>query len=170
MNRFVQAVNLLGVLALAALCAVQWRVDGQLHSQINDLEKTNQDLTSQVAQRDERIRQDADDLDDFRRRLTLAESQLADQERKLTALSLQCQQLTADRTDLLKQRDQLVAALQTWKAAVTERDDAIRRIGDELKTTGANRDQIVAKYNDLVNQYNAVVNELNNARAVATRP
>ena len=72
MNRPMQAINFLGVLALAVLCAVQWRIDGNLHTQVNDLEMANLDLTSQVAQRDERIKQDADDLDDFRRRLTLA--------------------------------------------------------------------------------------------------
>jgi chromosome segregation ATPase len=165
MNRVMQIVNCLGVLALAVLCGTQWRVNGDLNRQVSALERTRIDLTAQVAQRDQRIREDAADLDDFRNRLTMAEGQLLDLQRKVNVLSAQCDRLTADRKLLLAQRDQLLAALETWKAAVAARDAALKSAGDELKKVVAERDQAVGQFNDLADKYNAVVKQLNDERS-----
>jgi chromosome segregation ATPase len=151
MIRFLTAVNLIGVLALAALCAAQWRTNGRLDSQVRTLEQTQQELTDDVARRDQRIKDDAADLDDFRRRVTLAETELLDQQNKLNAA--------------IAQRDQLKAALQTWIAAVAQRDAALKKASDDIKSIAAQRDKVVAEFNDLAVKYNDVVKELNDARS-----
>jgi len=165
MNRIIQALNFLGVVVLIGLCVAQWRQDGRLNRRVIDLEQTRLDLLSQVSARDQRIKEDAQDLDDFRRRVALAEGQLTDLQTKLTAKSQQCDQLAADRKLLLTQRDQLKAALSTWIAAVAARDAALKHAGDELKKLAADRDGLVQQYNDLANKYNVVVKQLNDERA-----
>jgi len=168
MNRAFQIINFLGVVALAVLCAAQWRVNSDLNRQISDLERQRIDLTTQLALRDKRIREDTADLDDFRTRLTMAEGQLRDLQIKLNTAKFQNQQLTAERTQLIAQRDQLTTALDSWKAAVAARDQAIKQAGDDIKKVVDQRNEAVQKFNDLADKYNAVVKEINNERAKAT--
>jgi chromosome segregation ATPase len=151
MIRFLTAMNLLGVLALAALCASQWRTNNRLESQVGALEQTRAELTANLAGRDERIKEDSADLDDFRRRTSLAETELLDQQKKLNAA--------------ITERDQLKAALQTWMAAVAQCDEAIKKASDEIKSIAAERDKVTKEFNDLAVKYNDVVKQLNDARS-----
>ena len=165
MNRFLQVLNLLGILALAGLCVVQWRTNSRLASDVLNLELTRRRLTAHVAEQDRRIADDTADLDDFRRRVALAESELKDLQRKLTTVTDQRDQLAIQCKQLLAQRDQLKSAIDAYAAAVTARDKVIAHEADELKKLAADRDQVVKQFNDLADKYNAVVKQLNDERS-----
>ena len=53
MNRFLQWFNLAGVLTLAVLCVLQWRMNRQLNLDLNAAEQTRQ---QQAARFDEQAR------------------------------------------------------------------------------------------------------------------
>jgi chromosome segregation ATPase len=80
---------------------------------------------------------------------------------------IQNEQLAADRKLLLAQRDQLTAALNTWKAAVAARDAALKQAGEDIQKIADERNEAVRRFNDLADKYNAVVKEINGERAGA---
>jgi septal ring factor EnvC (AmiA/AmiB activator) len=150
MNRFLQYLNFAGVLALAGLCALQWKENSRLNLAMNDLEMTRLRQSDQIAAQEKTIKGYTADLEDFRQRLTLAESQMKDLQRDLD-------KRTAERA-------QLRATLDKWVAAVTERDAALKKAGMEIQTLVKERDGAVGKFNDLAGKYNALVKDWNAAQ------
>jgi chromosome segregation ATPase len=140
-SRTLQVLNLLGVLAMAGLCVVQWQTNSRLGEDVTNLELTRRQLTAHIAEQDQRIAEDAADLDDFRQRLMLAESEMKDLQAKLTTVTMQ--------------RDQLKAAVDAYAAAVAERDKAIALQSADIKKLITERDQLAAQYNDLAKKFNA---------------
>jgi chromosome segregation ATPase len=140
MIRFATGFNFIGVIALAMLCAAQWRTDSRLHLQINDLEKIRIEQSEKITEQEKTIRGQSADLDDFRSRLMLCESQLT-----------QSEELVAH----------LKAALDKWIAAVDARDKAIKQAGVLLQKLAGERNDAVTKFNDLASKYNALVKDWN---------
>jgi chromosome segregation ATPase len=157
MNRFLSYFNFAGVIALAILCAVQWRTNSLLNQEVDHLEKTRLEQTAKIAEQDQTIQGDVADLDDFRRRLMISESALKKSDDQLATATTQRDRATAE-------RDQLKAALDQWIAAVAARDAALKQAGQQLQKTAAERNDAVVKFNDLAGKYNAVVKDLNEAR------
>jgi chromosome segregation ATPase len=172
MSRFLQWFNLLGILILAVLLAVQWQKNRQLNLDVEALEKTRLEQLQKIAERDNTIAGYVADLDDFRRRLTMSESQLKELDDKLSAMIRERNGLAAQREQLIAQRDQLKATLDKWIAAVAARDAAIKQAGEQVEKLTATRNEAVEKFNDLAGKYNVLVKDLNEARAkiAATRP
>ena len=83
MTRMIRVLNFCGVLALAVLCCLQWNMNRQLNLKAVALEKIRLEQIAQLAEQDLKIRGYIADLDEFRGRLTLAESQLKELETKL---------------------------------------------------------------------------------------
>ena len=140
MNRSLQFLNFAGILALTVLCCFQWRTNRQLNLRAIDLEKTRLVQSAKIVEQDKTIKGYVADLDDFRKRLELAESALKEVEDKLSVITTE--------------RDQLKAALDKWIAAVAQRDEQLQKLATE-------RNDAVAKFNDLANKNNAAVKELN---------
>jgi chromosome segregation ATPase len=168
MNRFVQCVNFLGVVALAVLCGSQWRSNRLANLQIGDLERTRMEQAAQIAERDKTIKRYAADLDEFRQRLTICETALKETEGKLSRMTAERDQLTAERNRLVAERDRLKATLDTWVAAVATRDAALKEASARLQQIARERNDAIARFNDLAGKYNEIVKRQNNAPS--TRP
>ncbi len=153
MNRFLQWFNLLGVLALAGLCAMQWQMNRQLNLDLNAAEKVRQRQTTRLDEQAKLLKGGASDLDGFREQLTRATKSLAETETKLTAVERQVQQLT-------NERDQLKTSVTGWAAAVTARDDQLKQAGADLKKLAEDRNASVLKFNELAGKQNELVKEL----------
>jgi chromosome segregation ATPase len=141
MSRVLQWFNLLGVAALAGLCVVQWSVNRRVNLEAVALEQTRISQAAKIAEQEKTIHDQAADLDDFRQRLELSETELADAFAKLTAM----------RVD----RDRLKTELDKWVAAVAQRDQAIKQAIVAIQKLVAERDDLVKKYNALVTAENA---------------
>jgi septal ring factor EnvC (AmiA/AmiB activator) len=164
-SRVLNVFNLLGVMALAVLCAIQWQTNRRLHLQATALEQARIEQLAQLADRDKAIKGYVADLDDFRERVRLSESQLKELDVKLGTMTRERNQLLEQRDQLLAQRDELKAALDKWVAAVRERDAALKDAAAKAQKLAADRNEAVVKFNELVGKYNAVVKDLNEARA-----
>jgi chromosome segregation ATPase len=158
MNRFIQYLNLLGIISLAALCCLQWRVNSRLNLEVLQLETTRQEQSIEIAQGKKLLNENAADLDDFRERLKLSESQLKRSEEKVAIESDQLKKLT-------NERDQLKAALDKWMAAVASRDEALQAEGEQLGKLQGERNEAVNRFNDLAGKYNDLVKNLNESSA-----
>lgn len=158
MNRFMQGFNFLGVLVLVGLCALQWQANRQANLQINSLIQIRIEQTAKIDEQNLTIRNQAADLDEFRQRLTLAESLLKETQDKLVAKTALCDRLITG-------QNQLKAALDTWMAAVAERDLALKHADEVIQKLVTERNQAVEKFNDLAGKYNTLVKNLNTANA-----
>ena len=165
MNRALQVLNFLGVVALALLCGVQWRINRRLNLEVDRLERIRLEQVSQLTERDSTIKGYVADLDDFRTRLTLAESQLKDLDEKLRVMTRERNRMATEVETLATQRDQLKASLAQWQAAVAERDTALKTANEQIQKLTADRNEAVTKFNDLAGKYNAIVKDLDKARA-----
>ena len=176
MTRALTAINLIGVLALAALCAVQWRGGNEMAHTIAGLQTTVRHQADTIDQQTKTLAENAADLDEFRQRLSASETLLKDVQRQLVVMTGDRDRVTAERDQLTAEVTALKSALDKWMAAVKadeadikDRDDAIKsrdavlhQANDQLQTLAAQRNDAVTKYNDLVNQYNALVKQVGN--------
>jgi len=153
MNRILTGVNLLGVLVLASLCVMQWKINSQLNNHADDLERTRQQQTAKIADQEKTIAGNTQDLDDFRKRLDEAQAQIKQMQTNLDGLSAQNKQLEAERA-------QFTATLEKWKEALAGRDTALKQASERIQQLGSERNTAVSKFNDLMTQYNSAGKEL----------
>lgn len=158
MNRKLQFVNLFGVVALVALCVVQWRQNRQLNLGLNDLEKTRQTQVQKLAEQDKTVRGLTEDLTRFKEQFTSAKTELGETREKLSVAERTLIQLTSE-------RDQLQTSLTNWMNAVTERDAKLKEANERINEIVGKLNESVVKFNTLVTNYNEVVKQLNEARA-----
>ena len=150
MKRFFDVFNLLGIGAMVVLCANQWAANGELGRENDHLQTIRLQQAATIATRDETIKGQAADLDEFRTRLTRAEEQLKDVQQQLT-------KVTAERDLLSAERNRLKANLDQWMAAVKARDTLIKQAGGEIQMLAKQRNDAIAQFNDLAGKYNALV-------------
>jgi chromosome segregation ATPase len=154
MKRFLPWLNFLGVLALAALCVIQWRRDRALNLEFNTLEKTRQAQEQALAEQKntaEGLAADLAELKEQWQRHTGDSSLLRSNVIRLERENLQ---LTAD-------RQELKASVTNWAAAVRERDARLAQASGQLRDLSAKLTDSVRKYNDLATNYNASVQRFN---------
>lgn len=158
MNHRLQFANLFGVIALTALCVVQWRQNRQLNLGLNDLEKTRQTQEQKLAEQDKTVRGLTEDLTRFKEQFTSAKSELSETREKLGV---------AERTliQLSSERDQLQTSLTNWINAVIERDARLKEANERINEVVGRLNESAVKFNTLVTNYNDVVKQLNEARA-----
>ena len=142
MSRFLQILNLLGILALALLCSAQWRANRALNLDIIDREKQRLQRVAQIDEQAKSIKGYTADLDDFRQRITLSEAALKESEQKY-------HDLAGQRDELAVERDQLKSSLDKFTAAVAERDAALKKAGEQIVSLSADRNDAIDKFNDL---------------------
>ncbi len=153
MTRFLQWFNLVGVLALAALCVQQWRINRHLNHEFNEACKLCLSHSQNLGEKDRKLKSAAADLEVFRDQLTRATASLKETETKLAALDRQVKQLT-------NERDQLKTSVTNWAAAVTARDTQLKQAGADLKMLADDRNATVLKFNELAARQNDLVKEI----------
>jgi chromosome segregation ATPase len=154
MNRFLERLNLIGVLALAGLCVFQWRVNREVNTQVNRLQKTQFEQTAKIAEQQKTIAGQGMDLETFRAQLLASKSE----EKQLSA-----NLFDSERTNrqLDSQVGQLKESLTNWVAAVSERDKQLEHITANLKSLIEARDEAIEKYNTLAKTHNQLVADFN---------
>lgn len=153
MNRRLQWFNLVGVLVLAVLCVMQWRVNRRLNLELNAAQSARQQQAARSDEQAARLKGGVTDLDIFREQLTRATASLKQTESKLAALEQQVKQL-------FNERDQLKTSVTNWAAAVAARDAQLKQVGAELQKLAADRNAAVLKFNEVAKQQNELVKEL----------
>jgi chromosome segregation ATPase len=165
MIRLLQWLNLLGILALASLCAEQWQVNRTLNLQNIALESRRIQQEATIADQIARIKADAADLDEMRSRLLIDETAIQAAMEKIAVLQQSLLVSDAARKQLQAERDALKSALGTWQAAVAQRDAVLKDADQQLQKLIADRNAAVLKFNDLAGKYNDLVKQLNAARS-----
>jgi chromosome segregation ATPase len=159
MNRWLQYLNLFGVLALAALCVFQWRMNRQLNLDVNRLEKTRIEQTTQIDEQSKKLKGTTEDLETFREQVTRANLDLKEQTEKSAASDVKIDSLRLE-------RDALKESLAKWTNAVAERDKHLKESNAQIQKLADDLNSAVKKYNQLATNYNAVVKDLNELRSV----
>lgn len=154
MNRLLQSVNLVGVLALSALCVFQWSVNRGVHREASALEKTRLDLTATLAEREKAIQGQAQDLDNFREQISRAATSRQEAETRLSQAARELAQLEAE-------REQLKASVTNWAAAVTARDERIREANERIRDLGGDLNTRTRKFNELAEAHAQLVKNWN---------
>lgn len=154
MNSFLQYFNLAGVLAMAALCALQWRVNREANLETIKLERTRQEQAARIQETDQQVKGYQADLEGFRKHITSASLGANEARSNLTRLQLTSRQLETE-------RDQLKRSVTNWANAVAARDARLKDVGEQLKSLAANRNDAVVRYNELAEKFNGVVRDLN---------
>ena len=168
-----QWLNLVGVLALAALCIFQWQRDRALNLEINRLEKARQQQEQKLAEQDKAARALNDDLAHFKQQFQGAHTNLAQ-------LRVTVRELEREKAQLHTERDQLKSSVTNWSRAVAERDARLGEANGQLRDLTARLNETVQKFNELAtnhnramqrfnelgSNYNAVVGEVNRLRSV----
>ena len=162
MNRALTWINLLGVLALAALCVLQWRANRDLNLQVNSLESTRLALSARLGEQAARLRGLAADLERFRDQLAATTLSLKDAETKLRSSEHLAVQLA-------RERDQLKESTAQWSSAVALRDDRLRVANASIHDLDTRLNDTASKYNALVSSHNALVQQLNDATAAGAQ-
>lgn len=149
-----QYLNLAGVLALAGLCLVQWRVNRSANINLIASEKTRQEQVKTIHEKQQQVKDCQIDLEALREHLIRTNLEWKQASSNLTVVQVQLHQLE-------NERDQLKGSITNWANAVTARDVQITELGEQLKTMAAERNETVNKFNELAENYNAVVRDLN---------
>jgi uncharacterized coiled-coil DUF342 family protein len=161
MNRSLQIVNFIGVVALGILCVVQWQINRRSNLDGITMEKQNRELAAKVTEQKKATKGLTDDLDDFRRQLTKASVSAAENRARADALE-------NENSALISERDQLKTNVAKWAEAVTQRDKQIAAGNDAIKELTATRDKAISRFNDLAERHNALVKEFNEMKTGRT--
>ena len=154
MNRGLQYVNLLGVLALAALCLVQWRHDRSLNLELIRSEKARLGQADELTERAATIRDLNEDLSQLKTSLSNERSLRLESEQKLKSDGLTIQQLTSETI-------QLKTAVTNWSRAVALRDERLKTANTRIDELADELNASIRKFNVLVTNYNALVSQVN---------
>jgi uncharacterized phage infection (PIP) family protein YhgE len=147
-------INLLGVLALAALCAVQWQRDRRLNLEVNRLEKERIAQQEKISEQEKAAAGISADLARFKEQFKEAHTDANDARKTLRALEQKHDQLALE-------RDQLKASVTNWAAAVTARDESLKQANERLRDTTLRLNESILKFNELASNYNASVQRFN---------
>ena len=161
MNRFLTKLNLLGILGLAALCVFQWRINREANIEVIRLQKTQGEQSAKIVEHEKTIAGQGADLESFRAQLTATKTAEKELLTKLAAADRGNHQLTIE-------VEQLKLSLTNWAAAVSERDQQLRRATTNVQDLIASRDEAIEKYNALAKQHNQLVVDLNRAATNST--
>lgn len=154
MNRTLTWLNLLGVLALAVLCAAQWRANRTANLEITRLEKVRLEQAGELKEAKETLAGATADLEQFREQLGRVTTEARAAEGKLSAVQDQVDQLTSE-------REQLKHSVTNWAAAVEARDGQLREANRRIQELADELNATILKFNALATNHNAVVQRYN---------
>jgi chromosome segregation ATPase len=157
MKNLLQNLLILFALALCVLLAIQWHREGVLRRQLESSDKTSRSVSGTVEslQSDvRRMQQEITRVEGLRRQMATNE---AAREEEITQMTLE-----------LQQHAQVVAELESVKAALTKANDNIKLQNETLQKLGDERNEVVERYNQLAEEYNTLVNRWNAQQAPLT--
>jgi chromosome segregation ATPase len=158
MNRALQYSNLFGVLALAALCVVQWQHDRQLNLETIQLERNRQVQEQKISEQQEAAHGLSSDLADFKDRFKAEHDDLEEAKRKVREDEDAVASLTVE-------RGQLKESITNWTAAVAQRDALMKEANRRIEELSTQLNDSIQKYNELATNYDSVVKDLNEVRS-----
>jgi chromosome segregation ATPase len=147
-------VNLLGVIAVAVLCVVQWQRNRHLSLEVNRAEKIQLEQVERIGEREQMLLGLKADLAQFKEQVTKSRNELSDGRQKLQAA----------------EREQLKSSITNWASAVGERDERLKEADVQIRRLAEELNSSVLKFNELATNHNAVVKELNELRARSAQP
>jgi hypothetical protein len=157
MNHRLSLLNLIGVLALAVLCVLQWRHDRLLNLTLVHSEQVRSGQETELADQTKKLGGLNEDLSQLKTSLT-------DEHRQLLQAETKWQTANATNEFLVLERNQLRESLTNWISAVTLRDDQIKQANGRVTRLSLDLNTSIHKFNALVTNYNAVVEDLNALR------
>jgi chromosome segregation ATPase len=158
MNRTLQFLNLFGVLAVAALCVVQWQNNRRLNLDANQLEKTRQVQQQKISEQEETARGLTQDLARFKEQVKALNDDLGEAKTKSRETENVLTTMTAD-------RNRLADSITNWINAVAQRDALAKEANSRIEELSTQLNASIQKFNELATNYNSVVKDLNDARA-----
>lgn len=158
MNRSLQYLNLVGVVALTVLCGLQWRANRQANLEISRLEKVRLEQKTALEEQEKKSKGAETDLEGFRQQLERLAEVSRGAEKKLADTELKLRLLTDEREVFQKREGD-------WQAAVAARDEQVQKANTELTKLATERNDAVKRYNELVEKYNAAAKEIGELRA-----
>ncbi len=168
MQKPIQLINLLLALALVVVCLLQWRRELRYRDEILNLDRLHQETGLKLVERDKKIRGLEEDAAGFKERITRMQAAMEEQELVLKTNRVRVERLESENAALKP-------ALDTWKKAVADRDEALQQRNELLRKAAADRDEVVGRFNELVRKhnslatnFNAVVERLNALQAAQT--
>lgn len=160
--------NLVGVVLLSGICALQWSDARQLRLRAEALEKERSELRISNEEREKALGNAKADLEQFRAQVT------RDHEGRQAA-EAGLSKARADIRELSAERDRLNSALTAWREAVASRDERLMHAQESLAEVGQSRNAAIEQFNTLarshreaVERLNAVIQELNRLRSNGT--
>jgi chromosome segregation ATPase len=157
MKRFFAWLNLLGVLALAALCVAQWRENRGLNVDVIRLREV-------VRVRESKLEEQADAARGLSQDLARLKHQFQDEHDALEAASGKVIGLDAKIAALSAERDQLGESVTNWARAVAQRDASAREANERIRILSNELNASIEKFNALVTNFNSVASDLNAER------
>ncbi len=150
MNNRLNYLNLVGVLALAALCIAQWQRDRRLNLDLGRLDQMRLQQAAKIDEQAGLLKGLNEDLSQLKISLAKEQSLRSQVEQKVASTENVNQQLTLE-------RDQLKAAITNWTNAVAVRDERMKEANARIKQLAADLNTSIRKYNELATNRNAVV-------------
>ncbi len=168
-------LNLAGVLAVALLCVVQWRINRRLNLEVNRLDRANQEQADKLLRQEQSAKGVSSDLESFRSQFMRADAEAKENAGKLATVERLTRQLERERDQLkasvtnwaqtVAERDKLFSeessrlrqSVTNWAGAVAQRDERIKEANTRIRSLGEELNTNVRKYNELATNYNATV-------------
>jgi len=163
MNRPLQWFNLAGVLALALLAVIQWQANRHVNLQLINAEAAELRQSRGLAEKDQTIQGNIEDMNEFRARVAKAATELEEQCSAVKAAEDKLAGVEAERARLAASVEGLKAALEQWKAAVAARDTELKQADARAAGLVTDRNEAVGRFNDLATKYNAAQDQLKQA-------
>lgn len=157
-GRGLRIYNAVGVVLLFVVCMVQWHSIHERDARLHEMESVRKQLSSALAGATNTLAQSQVQLsalealnETHAQRATQAESQVKVLERQ----SLECTSAQA------RLQDQVIA----WKQGVSDRDQRLQVLTEQVAALVTERDTSIRRYNELVRQHNEVVSLLEKTRS-----
>ena len=150
MNNRLNYLNLVGILALAALCVAQWQRDRRLNLDLGRLDQMRLQQAAKIDEQAGQLKGLNEDLSQLKTSLASEQSLRSQVEQKVASAENANQQLTLE-------RDQLKAAITNWANAVAVRDERMKEANARIEQLAADLNASIRKYNDLATNRNAAV-------------
>ncbi len=158
MNRFLNLFNLVGVLALAGLCVLQWKTNRRLQLEANHLETLRIEQTAEMEEQVKTASAQESDLGTLRTTLERATEELRENSNRLAKIERELKQSTAE-------CDQLKSSITNWVSAVAARDERLAQANEQIKALAKDRNETVTKFNELAKRHNDLVKNWNELQA-----
>lgn len=154
MSRFLHLFNLLGVLALSALCLMQWWTNRELNLKLIHSEQVCIDHSRKLLELEKTCAGQGSDLESLQTHL----ARLRDE------LHQTAGQLDSAQRDLAlanAEREPLKSSLTNWATAVEARDKQLAESKLQLQLLTAQRNDSITSFNELAERHNKLVKEWN---------